>query len=99
MSEPEWTEERMTVCPTCGAPTSRLEGGSDDSYAWETCVGYFSPPGHDHDDNCRTKGAACANGHRWTMSKRRRCPACDWVGKDECFCHPGKKVDDWPQVS
>jgi len=21
------------------------------------------------------------------------------VGKDECFCHPGKKVDEWPEVS
>lgn len=67
--------------------------------AMETCIGYLSPPGHDHDDNCLTKVYSCPNGHWLKVSKRRRCPAvgCDWVGKDECFCHPGKKFDEWPE--
>ena len=65
----------------------------------KTMVGYDSPPGHDHDDNCQTKEYYCENGHSFAVSKLIRCPekGCDWVGKTECFCHPGKKVDKWPE--
>jgi hypothetical protein len=65
----------------------------------QTLVGYFSPPGHDHDDNCLSRTYRCTCGHSIHISLRRRCsnPDCDWVGKDECFCHKGKKVDEWPK--
>ncbi len=64
----------------------------------ETLVSYISPPGHDHDDNCRSRVVYCSNGHYIQASIRRRCSNenCDWVGKDKCFCHPGGKVDEWP---
>ncbi|MCP4651011.1 MAG: hypothetical protein GY853_13165 [PVC group bacterium] len=63
-----------------------------------TMVGYCSPPGHDHDDNCLSRTYRCENGHEHRYSLRRRCnvEGCGWVGKDECFCHDGKKVDKWP---
>jgi hypothetical protein len=63
-----------------------------------TCVGYMSPPGHNHDDNCVTRQYDCSCGNKVIVSKRNRCsnPDCDWVGKDECFCHEGKKVEEWP---
>lgn len=66
----------------------------------KTLVGYLSPPGHDHDDNCLQYFYTCSNGHETAMSLRRRCPApnCDWVGKADCFCHPGSKVDEWPAL-
>lgn len=60
-------------------------------------IGYSSPPGHDHDDNCQTCLYTCKNGHKIKLSKRNTCPACDWKGKEECFCHKGKKVDEWPE--
>jgi hypothetical protein len=62
-----------------------------------TLVGYSSPPGHDHDDNCRLREYVCENGHRLTVSKRNKCPKCDWKGKLTCFCHTGEKVDEWPE--
>ena len=64
----------------------------------ETLVGYRSPPGHDHNDNCMSREYTCGCGNRKVVSLRRRCPNpdCDWVGKEECFCHEGKKVDEWP---
>jgi hypothetical protein len=63
----------------------------------ETLVGYPSPPGHDHDDNCECQIYTCPNGHRRKISKRRRCQKCEWVGKESCFCHDGLKVDEWPK--
>jgi len=83
-------------CIKCG---EELIGCEDASVS--TLLGYSSPPGHDHDDNCVRKIYWCKNGHDQAVSIRRRClnPKCDWVGKDECFCHPGKKVDEWPEVS
>lgn len=63
-----------------------------------TLVGYLSPVGHNHDDNCLKRSYVCSNGHYQTLSKRRRCQVCDWVGKEECFCHSGKKVDEWPEA-
>lgn len=66
----------------------------------DTCMGYMSPPGHDHDDNCRSGAAVCVNGHKKFVSIRRTCstPGCDWKGKDECFCHEGKKLEGWPTL-
>jgi hypothetical protein len=82
------------TCPECGAQFVWAEDG------WSTTlVGYFSPSGHDHDDNCRLRSYQCANGHRVVVSIRCRCHACEWVGKDECFCHNGKKVDAWPELT
>ena len=82
-------------CPECGEKLSH----SNEEGTWETLVGFMSPPGHDHNDNCLTRIYRCKNWHSITLSKRRRCsnPDCDWVGKDECFCHTGKKVDEWPE--
>ena len=84
-------------CIECGEELVACEDGS-----CSTLVGYGpSPPGHNHDDNCVKKGYWCKNEHYQIVSKRRICPHpdCDWAGKEECFCHPGKKVDEWPEVS
>jgi hypothetical protein len=82
------------ICPECSEP---MYVDPSAGY-WETLVGYCSPPGHDHNDNCLKTVVVCSNGHQLRVSKRRRCNAegCDWVGKEECFCHPGKKLDEWP---
>lgn len=74
----------------CGAPWVSIGEWS------VTCVGFYSPPGHNHDDNCVKRDLLCANGHAATISLRRTCPACDWKGQDQCFCHPFRKVDAWP---
>jgi len=65
-----------------------------------TLVGYYSPPGHDHDDNCLSRYYECAAKHTTSISIQRRCsaPGCDWVGKAECFCHKGTKVTEWPDL-
>ena len=83
-------------CVECGEELVACEQGS-----CRTLLGYSSPPGHDHGDNCLQKVYWCKNDHEQLVSKRNRCsnPDCDWIGKDECFCHPGKKVDEWPEVS
>ena len=65
-------------------------------------VGYFSPPGHDHDDNCTLRDYVCTGPekHGITLSKRRSCSVngCGWKGKDACFCHkPEQKIDLWPE--
>lgn len=79
-------------CEKCGEPIHDSGGGE-----YVTLVGHMSPPGHNHDDNCKIRSYVCSNGHMVAISKRRKCPKCDWVGKSECFCHPGKKVDEWPE--
>ncbi len=83
-------------CPQCGE--AMFFGGELDG-TWETCVAYMSPERHDHNDNCLTRIYRCSNGHEKTVSKRRKCPTCDWVGKKYCFCHPDSKVDDWYESS
>lgn len=79
-------------CDICGCILHQVTG------TMTTLVGYFSPLGHNHDDNCRTRLYACENGHRYEISKRNKCPAlgCGWKGKERCFCHKGAKVDEWP---
>ena len=84
----------MINCPECGSPFVQTDG-----VTLRTLVGFSSPPGHNHDDNCAKRLYVCAQGHQVVVSKRNRCPACDWVGRDYCFCHEGKKVDEWPEIN
>ena len=79
-------------CPVCG------EQFVDHSGTGTTLVGYFSPPGHDHDDNCKGRVYRCPNGHYTKVFKRAICPACDWKGKQTCWCHEGEKWDEWPAL-
>ena len=79
------------LCAKCGEKMEDLKYGES-----TTLVAYHSPPGHNHDDNCIKRSYGCRNGHMIEVSKRNKCPACDWVGKEECFCHDGKKYDEWP---
>lgn len=74
----------------CGLPMSS-DGG-----VMSTLLGYASPPGHNHDDNCRCRMYMCEHGHVRIVFKRNRCPACDWVGKKHCNCHEGEKLEEWP---
>lgn len=62
-----------------------------------TLVAYMSPPGHDHDDNCRVSVYMCSNNHRRSISIINRCynDDCSWVGKTECHC--SEKVEEWPE--
>lgn len=63
----------------------------------KTLVGYiFQSSDHRHDDNCLCQRYFCPEGHTKRISKRRRCPNCEWVGKAQCFCHENLKVDEWP---
>ena len=80
------------TCKICSGPLG-WRGGE-----FSTLVGYRSPPGHNHDDNCLKRIYECPNGHITSLSKRRRCHACDWVGKLTCFCHAGDKLDEWPDI-
>jgi hypothetical protein len=81
-------------CKTCNEPLVSM--GED---IWQTCVGYQSPEGHDHDDNCMSRSALCSAGHSTTIALRRNCPACDWRGKAECrTCGGGIKLDAWPDL-
>ena len=76
----------------CGEPWVR-HGGT-----YETLVGYGSPPGHNHDDNCRKREYVCRAGHPKIISRQNRCPKGDWEGKMTCFCHKGEKVKEWPKI-
>ena len=80
-------------CPECSSPMRYAGTGV-------TLVGYQSPPGHNHDDNCRVRVYHCiACSFAVAVSKQNTCPACDWRGKTECFCHPGPKVSEWPEAT
>lgn len=92
----------MNVCPECSGAI--VSGGHG---VVTTLVGYSSPLGHNHDDNCRKSAYTCENGHTFAVIRRNRCnttnpdgTACQWVGKDQCFCWGGKflLVDKWPTV-
>lgn len=84
----------MKVCPECEKEIVEV------AEVCETLVGFSSPPGHDHDNNCLSIDLRCEAGHRIHLSPRRKCfvEGCDWVGKEECFCHKGKKDPEWPEV-
>lgn len=81
-------------CKECGKPLyHNVEWGTS-----STLVGYMSPPGHDHDDNCVNRIYQCDNGHKVNLSVVNKCPnpRCDWVGRKTCFCHEGEKLEKWP---
>lgn len=77
-------------CSQCGEPMTLEDYGV-------TLVGYYSPEGHNHDDNCLRAFYRCQNGHREQISHQRKCPVegCDWMGKPVCFCHKGGKRGIW----
>lgn len=78
-------------CTECNAPMTH-------SGTMVTLVGYSSPEGHNHDDNCQKREYRCRNGHTVCISRRNRCLKCDWKGKERCWCHtPPAKVDEWPE--
>ncbi len=81
-------------CPDCLADWAYHTGTG------QTLLGYCSPKGHKHDDNCRSRTYVCASGHKHRFSIRNKCDAegCDWIGKAECFCHPGAKLAEWPEA-
>jgi len=73
-----------------------------DGCSMSTLMGamYNLKTGHKHDDNCLTRIYVCNQNseHQIKVSIRRRCetPGCEWRGKETCFCHPGTKLDEWP---
>jgi hypothetical protein len=77
------------ICPNCFDKIGHGGTGS-------TLVGYLSPPGHNHNDNCRKRTYVCKCGYKKTVSKINTCPTCDWTGKEECFCCPDGKLKQWP---
>lgn len=87
----------MTVAEMC--PSLAGHPRASDPWEAQTLVGYESPEGHNHDDNCLSRVYICKNGHEQSVFKRRACPACDWKGKETCFCHSDVKVDEWPVES
>lgn len=81
-------EESKELCFVCiqneSTPAPLSSYGS-----WVTLVGFN--PGerpHNHDDNCHIEDFACEAGHHYSVRRRNTCAACDWKGKEECFCHP-----------
>ena len=83
-------------CPACGKPAIARYG------ELTTLLGFpifkdDDGKAHYHDDNCLKQNFACSNDHVWILSIRRKCETegCNWLGKEECFCHPGKKVDSF----
>ena len=82
----------VLICEKCDAPMKY----DVEQRTWRTLVGFFSPEGHDHDDNCVSRVYKCPNEHSLTVSKRNHCPKCNWIGKKSCFCHKRLKVEEWP---
>lgn len=78
-----------------------IDCGSEMTYfgTMTTLVGYVSPPGHNHDDNCRTREYKCYNGHSILVSVRNVCPnaTCDWKGKESCRTCQTILYDKWPE--
>lgn len=78
-------------------PNYSGSGDPDAPMEMQTLVGYSSPEGHNHDDNCLTRTYVCEGDHKQIVSKRRTCPACDWKGTESCGKQcGGLKVDEWP---
>lgn len=82
-------------CPKCSEELKWIKG-----YEMSTLVGFYSEEGHNHDDNCSYRLYICKNDHTVKIYKQKKCchPDCDWVGKEECWCHEGKKVKEWPET-
>lgn len=82
------------VCALCGDQWVSMDAIE------ETSVGYESPPGHSHDDNCMWSAVVCERGHRIRGSIQRTCPVCDWKGDASCtVCGGGPKWTRWPAVN
>jgi|SRR5579859_4199459 len=66
-------------CPACGLICKSYSYGC-------TLVGYSSPEGHDHDDNCRSFNFVCECGANFVLTPINKCPTigCAWIGKSEC---------------
>lgn len=81
------------LCPHCNRKTT--SGGDEEM----TLAAFYSEEGHDHDDNCLLRQYHCDMGHTVLVGLRRRCNTkdCEWVGKAECGCHDGFKVNEWPK--
>jgi hypothetical protein len=84
----------VTAC-LCGA------GFVEYCYLSETTVGFFSPPGHDHNDNCLSALFLCVRGHSTRIAKVRTCPVegCDWRGRTTCSACRATFVDEVPDVA
>jgi len=81
-------------CPTCNSQL--YDRGSTHTLVNYSNAYFTDEKGHHcHDDNCVVRTYQCANGHYVTERRQNTCPACDWKGKTDCFCHPlGVKVHD-----
>jgi hypothetical protein len=77
----------LKTCEKCGQPLIH-------KYETSTLVGYHSPEGHDHDDNCVISEYHCSNGHMYGFRRQNKCSTegCSWVGKTDCFCSPFETV-------
>ena len=63
-----------------------------------TLVGFFSPEGHNHDDNCIVRKFVCFDcKESYKESRVNVCSAegCNWSGKKACECHGGMKIKKW----
>lgn len=94
------------ICPECGS-AMRVKRFRDEFkdvtkeranliLEMQTLLGYSSPEGHNHDDNCLTREYICPSRHMVKIGKQRRCHACNWVGKEACGCHAYEKVREFP---
>lgn len=83
----------MIAC-LCGQPFVKHLGTAS------TCVGFRSPPGHDHDDNCQHRTYVCRAGHETEVYRQRRCkaPGCTWRGQTTCYCHKDPCWTEWPEL-
>ncbi len=73
-------------CPICSVS---LESDN----CMSTMVGYYSEPGHDHDNNCRKFYFDCGCGCKFKVRVQNTCPTCDWKGKEVCgSCGPNLKL-------
>jgi len=82
-----------THCPTCGMPFVR----HDETIS--TCLGSYSPPGHDHDPNAAMRAYYCENDHMTGLAVASRCSAagCDYRGVRHN--RPGIKfIEAWPDI-
>lgn len=81
-------ETAMHRCPVCEQPF--VSHGPTE----QTCKGYLSPPGHDHDDNRVVRRYRCGAGHVTSVRLRRRCgvPGCAWVSRQE------GGEEEWPPL-
>lgn len=56
-------------CPVCNKQCISTGWG-------RTLIGYYSPPGHNHDDNCRSFYFDCSCGSRFSVRPVEDCSVC-----------------------